>query len=417
MSPKIAVIGAGIAGIYCSSELINQGYEVDLYEKSGEIGGRMKTDLIEGFQVDHGFHVLQTGYEFTQKVIDYEELEFQSFEPGALVIRSSTKRRKIWRLSDPFRRPFSSLKDAFGFFASPFDMLKVLLMRRKITKMSTDEIFNKGDLSTEEWLRTQGFSQGFINRFFYPLFSGIFLESELRTSERLFKFVFRTMSKGDMVLPKNGIKSIPEKLSENIPKDNIKLNSDVDLISKNIIAVNGQELHYDGVVVAFDDREKKSKKHVWTLYFASQNSPFPSKHIMLNSEIRNSKNLISYISVPSDIQPSYSPDGKSLICVTVLGEKCDQLEISSKDQVLAKVKSELEDWFGKDSEKWNCLDVQHIVSALPETDSPIFSKKVPIIEDSFFRCGDYMMHASVEGTLISAKNTVENIKKLIPLKQ
>ena len=81
MSPKIAVIGAGIAGIYCSSELIMQGYEVDLYEKSGEIGGRMKTDLVEGFQLDHGFHVLQTGYEFTKKVIHYEELELEPFSP------------------------------------------------------------------------------------------------------------------------------------------------------------------------------------------------------------------------------------------------------------------------------------------------------------------------------------------------
>ena len=130
MKPRIAVIGAGIAGIHCCSELIELGYHVDLYEKSNEIGGRMKTDLIDGFQIDHGFHVLQTGYEFAQKVIDYDKLDAKAFEPGALVIRSSTKRNRIWRLSDPFRRPFSSFKDAFGFFASPFDMLRVLFMRR-----------------------------------------------------------------------------------------------------------------------------------------------------------------------------------------------------------------------------------------------------------------------------------------------
>ena len=92
-------------------------------------------------------------------------------------------------------------------------------MRRKLTKMSVDEIFLKGDLTTEHWLRNQGFSQKFINRFFYPLFSGIFLESELRTNERLFKFVFRTMSKGDMVLPKKGIQAIPNLLAQNIPKE------------------------------------------------------------------------------------------------------------------------------------------------------------------------------------------------------
>jgi len=107
MKPRIAVIGAGIAGIHCCSELIELGYHVDLYEKSNEIGGRMKTDLIDGFQIDHGFHVLQTGYEFTRKVIDYDKLDTKAFEPGALVIRSSTKRNRILRFFDGFLYFFS----------------------------------------------------------------------------------------------------------------------------------------------------------------------------------------------------------------------------------------------------------------------------------------------------------------------
>jgi phytoene dehydrogenase-like protein len=417
MVPKIAVIGAGIAGIHCCSELIKQGYQVDLYEKSGKVGGRMKTDLIRGFQIDHGFHVLQTGYEFTQSVINYDKLEAKAFEPGALVIRSSTRRNKVWRLSDPFRRPFSSIKDAFGFFASPFDMLKVLLMRRKIARIPLSEIFDKGELSTEQWLSKQGFSQGFINRFFYPLFSGIFLESELRTNERLFKFVFRTMSKGDMVLPKNGIESIPLLLSKSIPKPNIKLNSEVELVSQNLIKVNGADIEYDGVVIAYDNRPSQSKKHVWTLYFSADKSPFPSKHIMLNSELRDFDNLISYVSVPSDIQPSYSPDGKSLICITVLGEKCEQLGLHLEDEILAKVKSELLKWYGEDTKSWESIATQHIIKALPETDSSIFTKSISKVDDGFFRCGDYMMHGSVEGTLISARNTVEEILRSIPLSQ
>lgn len=415
VKPKIAVIGAGIAGIHCCSELVKLGYQVDLFEKSNNIGGRMKTDIIEGFQIDHGFHVLQTGYEFTRSIIDYEKLGAEAFEPGALVMRSSTKRNRIWRLSDPFRRPLSSVKDAFGFFASPFDMLRVLLMRRKLTKMSVEEIFLKGDLTTEQWLRNQGFSQKFINRFFYPLFSGIFLESELRTNERLFKFVFRTMSKGDMVLPKKGIQAIPNLLAQDIPKEIIKLNSDVEILSPKSIKVNGEEKQYDGVVIAYDDRPKLSKKHVWTLYFSAEKSPFTSKHIMLNSEIRNSNDLISYISVPSDIQSDYSPIGKSLVCVTVLGENCDRLGIDGKDEVLVKVESELRKWYGDEVHNWSSITVQHITNALPETDSPFFVKINSENNDGFFRCGDFMSHGSVEGTLISARNTVQNVKQEIPL--
>ena len=415
MKSRIAVIGAGIAGIHCTSELIKLGYHVDLYEKSSEIGGRMKTDLIDGFQIDHGFHVLQTGYEFARKVIDYDKLDAKAFEPGALVIRSSSKKSRIWRLSDPFRRPLSSLKDAFGFFASPFDMMRVLLMRRKLSKMSGDEIFLNGDLDTEQWLRNQGFSQKFIDRFFYPLFSGIFLESELRTNERLFKFIFRTMSKGDMVLPKEGIQAIPNLLAQNIPKENIELNSNVEVISSESIKVNGEERRYNGVIIAYDDRPTLSKKHVWTLYFSADKSPLKSKHIMLNSEIRNSSDLISYISVPSDIQSNYSPVGKSLVCVTVLGEKCDNLGLNTKEEVLSKVELELRKWYGDEVQSWSSIAIQHIINALPETDSVFFTQIDSTNEDGFFRCGDFMAHGSVEGALISARKTVENVKQKIPL--
>ena len=47
MPPRIAIIGAGIAGLYCTKSLLNDGYEVELFEKSGRIGGRMKTDLVD----------------------------------------------------------------------------------------------------------------------------------------------------------------------------------------------------------------------------------------------------------------------------------------------------------------------------------------------------------------------------------
>ena len=417
MIHKIAIIGAGIAGLYCTKSLLNDGYDVELFEESDRIGGRMKTDLVDGFQLDHGFHVIQTGYDLTKQIIDYDKLSIKPYEPGAKVIRPSKNKSRIWRLSDPFRRPFSSFKDAFGFFASPFDMLRVLKIRRRLKKMSVEEIFAEGDMSTQEWLQSQGFSQSFIDRFFHPLFGGIFLESELRTNERLFKFIFRTMSNGDMVLPENGIQAVPTYLADQIPSKVIHLNSRVDSFTKDSITINGVKKKYDAVIVAYDHRENLSSKHVWTIYFSASNSPLSSNHIMLNSEIKNTKNIISYISVPSDIQPNYSPEGKSLICVTVVGDKCEELGLINEEQVSSKVIEELFDWFGVISTKWSLIDVQHIANALPETDSQIFSSKSSNSTKEYFSCGDYMVHGSLEGTLVSAKQTVQEVKLKLTMKE
>jgi len=414
MRPKIAVIGAGLAGLYCGKLLLDDCYDVEIFERSDSIGGRMKTDKSNGYLLDHGFHVLQTGYQYSSTVFDYELLNAKSFQPGALVIRSSTKRSRIWRLSDPFRRPLQALRDGLGFFASPLDFLKVVLMRRKIRKLSIDSLFQEGESSTEKWLIEQGFSQRFIDRFFYPLFSGIFLESDLRTNERMFKFVFRSMSDGDMVLPEHGIQSIPNYIASSIESEKIFLNSNVELESNESIIVDGDVRTYDAVVIAFDNRIKRSKKHVWTLYFSADKSPLRSSHIMLNSEVRTHNNLISYIAVPSDVQPSYAPSGKSLISVTVLGEIADRLDLKKESEITSKVESELMQWFGEIVSKWQLISIQHIQQALPESDSIMFDNPDNNLNDGYFYCGDFMTHGSVEGTLISAKQAVQSIKKKLP---
>ena len=413
MAPKIAIIGAGLAGLYCGKILLQHGYDVEVFEKSDRIGGRMKTDELDGYLLDHGFHVLQTGYSFSSKIINYDELDVKSFEPGALVIRSSTSQSKVWRLSDPFRRPIKAIIDSMGFFASPFDMLRVLRMRRKIRKIPIDCLFDNGRLTTEQWLREQNFSQRFIDRFFYPLFSGIFLESELRTSERMFKFVFRSMSDGDMVIPKNGIQAVPNLIARSIPREKINLNSDVEIHSNQSFALGDEVRDVDAVVVAYDHRDKKSNKHVWTLYFSADKSPLNSEHIMLNSEVRTHNKLISYIAVPSDVQANYAPIGKSLVSVTVLGERADSLQLRSEGVLQAAVKSELEQWFGTQTSSWKCISVQNIRNALPETDSELFDE---VIENEFeFQCGDFMTHGSVEGTLLSAQKTAQQLMSKFPI--
>src|SRR3989338_4697753 len=51
---KIAVIGAGIAGLACAYELQKAGHEVIVYEKEGQVGGRMASRVKEGFVFDIG---------------------------------------------------------------------------------------------------------------------------------------------------------------------------------------------------------------------------------------------------------------------------------------------------------------------------------------------------------------------------
>ena len=258
-------------------------------------------------------------------------------------------------------------------------------------------------------LRKRGFSQSMIDRFFHPLFSGIFLEKDLRTNERMFRFVFRMMSEGDMVLPKDGIAAAPRYLADVLGDERIHLSTEAELLDEQTLRIDGQEKTFDAVVHAYNPRRSECKRHVWTLHFDAPTSPFTSNHIMLNGDVKLHNQLIAHIAVPSDVQPSYAPDGRSLVTVTIVGETADSLGLTDPDQVLDVATKELRSWFGSEVDAWQNLATQHIEHALPEVGAGTALTGQSSATEGPFVCGDHTVHGSVEGALLSAEKTSQRI--------
>ncbi|MBK71525.1 MAG: hypothetical protein CMB43_03770 [Euryarchaeota archaeon] len=409
MSKNAAVVGAGISGLYACYLLEQEGYKVDLFERSDRIGGRMGSVKKAGFILDRGFHVMQTGYPTAKQILDYEAMGCKSFEPGAMVIDSASKKIKIWRFSDPFRRPVKGFAGVFNFFTSPFNLLRVGLMRLKISRVKDNQLFSEKSITTIDYLRSRGFSERFIHRFFRPLFGGIFLESQLRTDSRMFKFVFKNMSRGNMVLPENGISACPQQLFQRLKNTNLKLNTEVEFVSTKALISEGEKRMYDFIIRAHTPTNNCLTRDVWTLYFAAPQSPLKGKYILLNSNIEQDRSLISHLAVPSDIQPSYAPQNQSLVAVTVVGEDAKNRSLSDERAVEESVIDELTKWFPEQISSWKTLDVQYIQSALPELTGDHYDGLTTKNRD--FSCGDHTYHGSVEGALISARLAVEQALK------
>lgn len=51
---SVAIIGAGIAGLSCATRLQKLGFEVEVYEKSRGVSGRMSTRNGDDWNADHG---------------------------------------------------------------------------------------------------------------------------------------------------------------------------------------------------------------------------------------------------------------------------------------------------------------------------------------------------------------------------
>ena len=95
------IVGSGLAGLSCAKHLARQGFSFLIVEAEDAVGGRVRSDYINGYTLDRGFQVLLTAYPEAASTLDYKSLDLKPFVPGALI----NDGKYFIRLSDPFKDP------------------------------------------------------------------------------------------------------------------------------------------------------------------------------------------------------------------------------------------------------------------------------------------------------------------------
>ncbi|MDB2427481.1 FAD-dependent oxidoreductase, partial [Flavobacteriaceae bacterium] len=209
---KIYIVGAGVSGLVAAQVLENKGYHPIILEASDRAGGRVKTDIKKGFQLDRGFQVLLSSYPAAQKYLDFKALKLQKLKPGAVIF----KKGKQQVIGDPLRDISTLFSTLFSRIGTLSDKFKILQLNLKLKNKSMEAIFSSDEISTKEYLQEFGFSSQIIAQFFTPFFTGIFLENELTTSSRMFEFVFKMFGEGLAVIPQGGMEEISKQLIANL---------------------------------------------------------------------------------------------------------------------------------------------------------------------------------------------------------
>ena len=222
-SKKVYIIGAGVSGLIAANVLEGEGVNPIIIEASDRAGGRLKTDIVQNFQLDHGFQVLLSSYEAAKKYLNYKNLNLQKLKAGACIFING----KPKLFGDPTRDPKVIFSTIFSGIGTLSDKVKIAKLNYKLQKKTIESIFEDKELTTLQYLIQFGFSDGMINNFFLPFFRGIFLETKLDTSSRMFEFVFKMFGNGYAVLPQGGIEEISKQLKNNLQKTTFHFNTKV----------------------------------------------------------------------------------------------------------------------------------------------------------------------------------------------
>jgi phytoene dehydrogenase-like protein len=326
---KVIVVGVGLAGLTAARQLLERGADVAVFEASDGVGGRVRTDRVDGFLLDRGFQVLFSSYPAAKRRLDMDALDLREFDPGAIIALGP----KIQVLSDPLRDPGSALPAAMSDVVTPRDKLLTAILALKLRAQTVEQVLAGPDRTTLAYLRAQGFSRAFVERFIRPFYGGIFLDRSLRTSAKCFKFDFKMLAEGRAVVPARGMGAIAEQLAATlVAQGRVRLNARVrELMREDGGAVRGVRLEdgaeewADAVVVAVEApeaarltglRTSEGRTSTVNLYWQGTERVYDGKKIVLNANHRPFVNNAVQI---TNVAPEYAPEGRHLLSATVVG--------------------------------------------------------------------------------------------------
>lgn len=399
MTTEVIVVGAGLAGLACARTLEAAGVSVSVLEASDGVGGRVRTDTIDGRKLDRGFQILLTAYPELTRWFDLDALDLCEFAPGARIWTGE----RFADVGDPLRRPLDLPRTVVAPIGTIGDKLRLLRLVASVRRGSARSLLTRPDQSTRERLDAAGFSPRFVERFLEPLFAGIQLDPDLEVSSRRFEMILRMLAVGSSAVPASGMGELSNALAA--PLSSVVLGATVERVVADGVVVAGEgHRRADAVVIATDGPTASrllslpdpGSRPVAALWFdAPPMTPTGRRIILDGARSGPARN----VAVMSEVAPTYSPSDRSLIVAAVPGPSAFDpgLETTVRDQLVG--------WFGPEVDSWSTLRVDRIRHGQPDQTPPFHPRRAVRMGQGRYVCGDHRDTASIQGALFSGRRT------------
>lgn len=398
----VVVVGAGVAGLVAARTLSRAGLDVRVLEAADRVGGRVATDVVDGFRLDRGFQVLNTSYPRVRRELDVAALQVQAFDPGALVYLGG----RVHRVADPRRVPRAAPETLTAPIGSTLDKIRLAALVGAAAVLPVSLLLERPETSAYDALRGWGISDRMIDGFVRPFLSGVLLEDTLATSSRFVDLVWRSFARGTVGVPAYGMAAIGSQLATKLA---VKLGAAVAAVRPGAVDVeDGGTTTCRAVLVAADPATAHrllpdlgpapALRSVTTYYHVAAEPSRREPLLVLDGE--RTGPLVNSM-VLTNAAPAYSPDGRALISSSSLGPE---------PAPEADVRRQLGTLHGAAAADWDLLAVVSVPSALPAAEPPLGDLRKPVhLGDGRYVAGDHRATPSLQGAMASGARAARTI--------
>lgn len=379
------VVGAGLAGMSAAITLQKEGAEVAVLEASDRVGGRVASDVIDGFILDRGFQLINANYSEIKRGNYLDGIAFQ-VAPRTVGVSSADG---ITRLGDPRSAIFSIFSSKTGSIFAKANFLRYL---------TSTPIENE---SVEEHLIRTGTSD-LYQKVLKPFLQGVFLAEPSQVSAVIGREVIASFINGRSGIPSSGVGEFASRMADQI-KD-LRFNTQVEELDSKGVVTNQGRISAAGVILATDlttagqllgaqEIGRLARSTTW--YHSTPLSPTDNAELIVDSQARGP--VVNSI-VISNLSRTYAPSGQHLISSTTIKHSSE-----------SEVRRHLTQMWGVTTEEWRFLAKYEINSALPLFEPGYKKRKAVKIEKNVYCAGDYLESPSQNGALLSGRKAAEQL--------
>ncbi|QZY29739.1 FAD-dependent oxidoreductase [Nocardioides coralli] len=396
----VVVVGAGLAGLAAAVRLQEAGVEAVVVEAAEAVGGRVRTDVVDGFRLDRGFQLLNPAYPEAQRVLDLDALDLQPFQAGLVVACAGGR----WILGDPRRMPGSVVHGLTAPVGSLKDKAALVRWVTGVAFGSPDTVLHAPDRPLIEELHHRGVGDVMVDRVLRPFLAGVLAEEELTSSQRMASMLLRSFARGNPSLPALGMQAMPDQLAARLASDSLHLGVRVGSVAGGVVATDAGSVRAGAVVVAANGHTDSAlgvpgspTRSLTTWWYAAEHPPMDKALLHVDGEARGP---VTNTVVVTNAAPSYSADGRALVAATVVG---------ARPELGGDVRRHVRQIYGADSSGWEELRVDVVEHALP-AHPPGQPLQQPVdLGDGLFVAGDHRDTPSIQGALVSGRRAADAV--------